>query len=75
MTQRLNDTIITQLLHEPESTVELLDMIYVSDEHLSIRRFFKESKFEYLTPDGTNLKHKEHLERIKSLVIRPHGKM
>ena len=71
MTQRLNDTIITQLLHEPESTVELLDMIYVSDEHLSIRRFFKESKFEYLTPDGTNLKHKEHLERIKSLVIPP----
>ncbi|RKN78704.1 DNA topoisomerase IB [Ulvibacterium marinum] len=69
--RNLKHETIAQLLQQPETAIELLDLIYVSDEHLSINRLLNESKFEYLTEDGVYLEQEDQLERIKSLVIPP----
>lgn len=61
---------LQELLTNPEKAARLADLIYVTDKHLTIKRKKHGNGFRYLY-NGKSLKAKQHLERIKKLVIPP----
>ena len=58
------------LLKEPEIAIEHLDLTYVGDEELTIKRVKKDKAFHYAL-DGSFVKQKDQLKRINGLVIPP----
>ena len=61
---------IKQLKNDPALTAKAADLVYVSDSQPGIRRIKKGNHFYYLLNE-IRLKDKDHLQRIKSLVIPP----
>lgn len=61
---------IKRISSDPVKSAEAVDLTYVSDTQPGITRLKKGSAFEYLL-NGSKLKDKTQLQRIKSLVIPP----
>lgn len=61
---------ITSLLSNPDLSAEKANLQYVSEDDLCIVRRKKGKGYQYLQ-EGEPVKEKEHLERIKKLVIPP----
>jgi len=68
--RKINPKLLQQLIESPETAIEHLNLVYVTDPLLSISRKKKKDNFIYLSSDGS-LTQKEQLERIKALVIPP----
>ncbi len=61
---------LTTLLSNPDLAAEKADLLYISEEQLSIERKKKRDSFEFFHK-GKSLKRKKDLERINKLVIPP----
>ena len=61
---------IERLLTQPEAAIESLDLVYVNDKKLPIKRIRKKKDFDYLW-HGKPVVENKVLERIKGLVIPP----
>lgn len=61
---------VTSLISNPDLAAEKANLQYVSEDDLCIIRKKRGKGFQYLK-EGEPLKEKEHLERIKKLVIPP----
>lgn len=61
---------ITSFLKNPDKAAKKADLIYTLDADLNIERVRKKDSFEYFK-NGSKIKEKKTLERIKSLVIPP----
>ncbi|EWY40216.1 DNA topoisomerase I [Skermanella stibiiresistens SB22] len=59
------------ILVDPPAAAEQAGLVYVSDEEPGIRRRKSGKGFAFRKPDGTPLKDKAELDRIKSLAIPP----
>ena len=66
----INKRLIKKIGNDPVKTAKAVDLVYVSDADPGIKRVRNESSFSYILNDQ-KLKDKEHLARIKSLVIPP----
>ncbi|WIJ24486.1 DNA topoisomerase IB [Devosia sp. RR2S18] len=55
----------------PEQAAEAAGLVYVSEEHPGIRRRKSGNGFSYRSPEGTVVKDKDVLSRIRSLAIPP----
>lgn len=55
----------------PEQAAEAAGLVYVSEEHPGIRRRKSGKGFSYRSPEGTVVKDKDVLSRIRSLAIPP----
>ncbi|AYN68908.1 DNA topoisomerase IB [Euzebyella marina] len=62
--------LLQQLIETPETAIEHIDLVYVTEKHLSITRQKQQKDFVYLSSKGP-LTQKEQLERIQKLVIPP----
>ncbi len=56
---------------DPVATAKAAGLRYISDTRPGIRRLKTRTGFRYTTPDGTPVRDKDTLSRIKSLVIPP----
>ena len=65
-----NPKFLKRLMQEPEKVIDQLDLIYVNDDKLLIKRQKEKEGFQYFLNDQ-KLSKPEDLERIKSLVIPP----
>lgn len=65
-----NIDFINSLINTPDQVIDQLDLIYVSDAALSIRRVKQKDDFDYVYK-GKPLENKKQLERIHKLVIPP----
>lgn len=61
---------ITSFLKNPDKAAKKADLIYTLDADLNIERVRKKDSFKYFK-NGSKIKEKKTLERIKSLVIPP----
>ncbi|KPM32132.1 DNA topoisomerase 1B [Croceitalea dokdonensis DOKDO 023] len=59
-----------RLLRQPESTISHLDLVYVTDDKMTIHRIHQEGSFEYRFRQ-VPLQDQNELERIKGLAIPP----
>lgn len=66
----LDTKLIKQLIDSPETAIEHINLVYVTEEHLSIVRKKNQDNFIYLSPNGPLIE-KQQIERINSLVIPP----
>ncbi|MBC6998133.1 DNA topoisomerase IB [Cytophaga sp. FL35] len=66
----LDTKLIKQLIDSPKTAIEHINLVYVTEEHLSIVRKKNKDNFIYLSPKG-RLTEEQHIERINSLVIPP----
>lgn len=64
------DVLLRQLITAPENALEYLDLIYVTNKHLNIKRAKQKDEFVYIK-NGEIVKNKKHLARISKLVIPP----
>lgn len=62
---------VTTILENPTEAMELANLVYVSENNLSIKRKKVGRGFTYLFKSGEKVTDKHILERIKSLVIPP----
>jgi DNA topoisomerase-1 len=62
--------LLQQLLDEPETVIENLDLVYITDEKMPIVRLKQGEDFKYRFLNKP-LKRKKDLERISALVIPP----
>jgi len=67
---QINKRIIKKIVKDPVKAAKAVDLVYVSDAEPGIKRIKNESGFDYIL-NNRKLKSKEHLARIKSLVIPP----
>lgn len=65
-----NSQLISQIIRRPEIAIDKLNLVYVNDDKLVIKRLKKGNGFSYVL-NGKLLSRKEDIERIKSLVIPP----
>src|ERR1700755_3333783 len=61
---------IKQILKDPEKTAKAVNLVYVNDKQPGIQRVRKGKSFTYQY-QNRSLKDKEHIARIKALVIPP----
>jgi DNA topoisomerase-1 len=61
---------IKSIVHDAIKTANAINLVYVSDNDPGIKRIRNGKRFKYLLGKSTRL-NKEHLHRIKSLVIPP----
>ncbi|MDZ4711054.1 MAG: DNA topoisomerase IB [bacterium] len=66
---KLTKSIIKNAVKDPASSAQSVNLIYVSEKHLSIERTGNKT-FTY-TEDGIKIKEEKILERIKKLVLPP----
>lgn len=66
----LDTKLIKQLIDSPETAIEHINLVYVTEEHLSIVRKKNQDNFIYLSPNGPLIE-KQQIKRIDSLVIPP----
>ena len=66
----IDKKLLQQLIDSPETAIEHLDLVYVTDKQLSITRTKHKDDYSYHSPTGPLTK-KHHLERIDKLVIPP----
>jgi len=68
--QTIDSKLLKKLIETPETAIEHLNLVYVTDTQLSISRKKKKDDFIYFSSNGP-LTQQEELERIKNLVIPP----
>lgn len=61
---------IKTIINDPEKTAKAVDLVYVHDTQPGIQRIRSGKTFSYIY-DGKKIKDKDHLDRIKGLVIPP----
>ncbi|MDR9458494.1 MAG: DNA topoisomerase IB, partial [Salegentibacter sp.] len=61
---------VNLILHDPYEAANLVNLRYVSEEQLSIKRKKQGRGFSYFK-DGARISDKETLQHIKKLVIPP----
>src|ERR1700722_15535069 len=61
---------IKRIINDAVKTANAINLVYVSDHDAGIKRIRNGKRFKYLSGKSTRL-NKEHLRRIKSLVIPP----
>ena len=64
------EKLIRQILEEPETVLERMDLEYVDDKNFPIKRIRRGKGFSYTLGKGP-LKNKKHLKRIDELAIPP----
>jgi DNA topoisomerase-1 len=64
-------SVLKRITGDPVKTARAVGLIYVSDSVPGIRRKKAGKGFCYLQPDGSLLKEKEHIQRIRRLVLPP----
>jgi DNA topoisomerase-1 len=67
---QITKRVIKKIGNDPEKAAKAVDLVYVSDADPGIKRIKTDSGFDYIL-NNRKLKNKEHLTRIKSLVIPP----